>query len=126
MESGKISKALRCLSDAAKCGVLSKFDKVTIKGKNWTVLDLLQEKHPCSRKDLKIIGIRSKKSGFAVPSSYFLKIIGSEIRRAAMETNGSCGPSGLDAGEWRHHKKPPQSVFANQCQILRSESPSKN
>ena len=54
MESDKISNAVRCLSDDAKGGVLS--DKVTIKGNNCTVIDLLQEKHPCSQKaDLKYV-----------------------------------------------------------------------
>ena len=48
MESGKISNALRCLSDDAKGGVISISDKVTIKGKTFTLVDLLQEKHPCS------------------------------------------------------------------------------
>ena len=50
MESGKISNALRCLSVDAKGGVLSTSDKVTIKRQNYTVLNFLQEKHPCSQK----------------------------------------------------------------------------
>ena len=50
MESGKISNALRCLSEDAKGGVLSTSDKMTNKGKNCTVLNLLQEKYQCSQK----------------------------------------------------------------------------
>ena len=48
---GKISNALRCLSEDAKVGVLSTSDKATIERKNCTVLDFLQEKQPCSQKD---------------------------------------------------------------------------
>ena len=45
MESGKIH-----------CGVQSTSDKLTIKGKNCIVLDLLQEKLPCSQKaDIKYV-----------------------------------------------------------------------
>ena len=41
-----------------------------------------------------------EKSGFAVPSFFFLKKInGFEKKRAGMKTNGSPGLSGLDAGE---------------------------
>ena len=50
MESGKISRALRCLPDDAKGGVISASYKMFIEGRNCTVLDLLQEKHPCSQK----------------------------------------------------------------------------
>ena len=48
---GKISNALRCLSEDAMGGVLSTSNKVTIERKNCTVLDFLQEKKPCSQKD---------------------------------------------------------------------------
>ena len=50
MESGKKSNALRCLSDDAKGDVLPTYEKVLITRTNCTVLDLIQEKHPCSRK----------------------------------------------------------------------------
>ena len=102
MESAKISNALRCLSDDAKGGVLSTSDKVTIKGKNCTVLDLLQEKHPCSQiADLKNVVTDLKNRDLPFHPSSLDKINGSEIKRTTMKTNGSHGPSGLDAGEWR-------------------------
>ena len=50
MESGKILNALQCLSNNAKGSVLSTSDKVINKGKTCTVLELLQENHPCSQK----------------------------------------------------------------------------
>ena len=82
--------------------MLSTSDKSNIKGKNWTILDLLQEKHPCGQKvDLKYVVNDLKNRDLPFHSSIFEKINGSEVKRAAMKTNGSHGPSGLDAGEWR-------------------------
>ena len=84
MESGKISDASRCLSDDAKGGVLSTSDKVTIRVKNCTVLDFLQEKHPCRQKvDLKYVITDLKSRDLPFHASIFEKINGSEIKRAA-------------------------------------------
>ena len=72
MESGNISNALQCLSDDAKGGVLSTSNKVTIKGKNCTVLDLLQEKHPCSQKvDRKYVVTDLKNRDLPFHTSFF-------------------------------------------------------
>ena len=102
MVSCKISNVLRCLSDNAKGGVLSTSNKVTIKGKKRTVLDLLQEKHPCSQKAApKYVVTDLRNWDLPFHPSIFEKINGSEIKRAAMKINGSHDPSGLDAGEWR-------------------------
>ena len=93
---------LRCLSDVAKRGVLSTSDKVSIKRKNCTVLDLLQEKHPCSQKAaLKYIVTDLENRRLPFHPSIFEKINSSEIKRAAMKTIGSHGPSDFDAREWR-------------------------
>ena len=101
-ESVKISNALRCLSEDAKGGVLSTSHRVTIKGKNCTVLDPLQEKHPCSQKaDLKYLVNHLKNQDLPFHPSIFEKINDSETKLAAMKTNRSHAPSGLDAGKWR-------------------------
>ena len=104
MVSGEISNALRCLSDIANGGVLSISGKVTVKRKNCTVLDLLQEKHPFSQKsNLKYVITDLKIGDLSFHPTIFEKISGSEIKRAAMKTNGSHGASGLDAGEWKRN-----------------------
>ena len=46
MTEGKISNAIRQITDENKGGILSLKDTVTKDGKTKTVLDILQEKHP--------------------------------------------------------------------------------
>ena len=72
------------------------------KEKNCTILDLLQEKLPCCQTaDLKYVVSVQKNWHLPFHLSLFENINGSEIKRAAMKTNGSHGPSGLDAGKQR-------------------------
>ena len=100
MESVKISNALRCLSDEVKGGVLSASDKVNMKGKNCTVLDLLQKNYLCSQKvDPKYVVTDLRKCDLPFHPSFFEKINGCEIKRGAMIINSSHGSSGFDAGE---------------------------
>ena len=49
MTTGRISSAIRCLSEDVKGGNLSTTEKVTVGGKTRTVLDFLHEKHPKSQ-----------------------------------------------------------------------------
>ena len=96
MCQGKISSALKCLSDHQKGGILSLKEKIGEK----TVLDLLKEKHP-SPGTLEEDFITDKVDTLPYHDSIFDKINAATIRKAAMRTHGSLGPSGLDADEWR-------------------------
>ena len=60
-----------------RCAMLSTSDKVTIKGKNCTVLDLLQEKRPCIQKvDLNYLVTDLKNRDLPFRPSIFEKING--------------------------------------------------
>ena len=96
MSTGKISSAIAKLTDTSK-GVLS-LDEI-VKGK--TVEQTLIEKHPQSKPiDENYI---TPVSDETIPfhPSIFDQINGQHIKKAAMRTHGSHGPSGLDANEWR-------------------------
>ena len=96
MITGKISSAIAKLTDTSK-GVLSLNE--IVKGK--TVEQTLIEKHPPSKPiDENYI---TPVSNETIPfhPSIFDQINGQHIKKAAMGTHISHGPSGLDANEWR-------------------------
>ena len=96
MHSGKLSNALQCLSNSNKSGVLNLNEKIGDK----SVLDYLEEKHPAPEKNEKPLCHQSIRiSNTCIPP--LKKINAPSIRRAAMKTHDSHGPSGLDANEWR-------------------------
>ena len=96
MNFGKISSAIAKLTDTSK-GVLS-LDEI-VKGK--TVEQTLIEKHPQSEpiNENYITPVSNETIPFH--PSIFDQINGQHIKKAAMRTHGSHGPSGLDANEWR-------------------------
>ena len=96
MNTGKISSSIPKLRDTSK-GVLSR-DEI-VKGK--TVEQTLIEKHPTSKPiDENYITPVSNETTLFHPS-IFDQINGQHIKKAAMRTHGSHGPTGLDANEWR-------------------------
>ena len=69
--------------------MLSTSDKKIIKAKNSAVLDL-QDEHLCSQKDdLKYVVTNLKIRDLRFHPSVYEKVNGSEIKRAALKTNGS-------------------------------------
>ena len=96
MCQGKISSALKCLSDHQRGGILSLKEKIGDK----TVLELLKEKQPSPGK-LEEDSITDEVDTFPYYDSIFDKINAATIRKAAMRTHSSNWPSGLDADEWR-------------------------
>ena len=96
MNTGKISSAIAKLTDTSK-GVLSLGE--IVKGK--TVEQTLIEKHPPSEpiNENYITPVSNETIPFH--PSIFDQINGQHIKKAAMRTHGSHGPSGLDANEWR-------------------------
>ena len=96
MNTGKITSAIAKLTDTSK-GVLS-LDEI-FKGK--TVEQTLIEKHPPSKPiDENYITPVSNET-ILFNQSLFDQINGQHIKKAAMRTHGSHGPSGLDSNEWR-------------------------
>ena len=93
----KISNAIRSLTEEAKNGVVSLTDKIDKK----TVLDVLREKHPEPCKaNLNYLVINEQPKSLPYHQSIFEKLNASIVRRPAMKTHGSHGPSGIDANEW--------------------------
>ena len=96
MNTGKISSAIAKLTNTSK-GVLS-LDEIV---KGTTVEQTLVEKDPRSEPiDENYI---TPVSNETIPfhPSIFDQINGQHIKKAAMRTHGSHGPSDLDANEWR-------------------------
>ena len=96
INTGKISSAIAKLTDTSK-GVLS-LDEI-VKGK--TVEQTPVAKHPPSEpiNENYITPVSNETIPFH--PSIFDQINGQPIKKAAMRTHGSHGPSGLDANEWR-------------------------
>ena len=101
MTAGKISNAIRCLTDESKGGVLSINEKVPVNGGTKTVLEILHEKHPKSAEMNPDYITKPDQNTLPYHPSIFDRINGPTIRKAALKTHGSHGPSGLDAQEWR-------------------------
>ena len=98
MLQGKVHSAMRFLSDNQGSGVLDLDENVDA---SKTVRDVLAEKHPSGReiKEEALIG-----NGEEPPTPHpvlFEQLTGQSIRAAALRTQGSAGPSGIDAAGWR-------------------------
>ena len=96
MNTGKISSAIAKLTDTSK-GVLS-LDEIV---KSKTVEQTLIEKHPPSEPINENYNTPVSNETIPFHPSIFDQINGQHIKKAAMRTHGSHGPSGLDANEWR-------------------------
>ena len=97
MSPGKISKAILVLSDEHKDGVLAPTD--LIDGR--PVLEILRDKHPEGQ--LAESNCIQSQHPRTLPYHPAVsdKISARLVRRHAMKTHGSAGPSGLDADDWR-------------------------
>ena len=96
MNTGEILSAIAKLKDPSK-SVLS-LDEI-IKGK--TVEQTLIEKHPSSEPIEENYSTPVSNETIRFHPSIFDQINGQHIKKAAMRTHGSHGPSALDANEWR-------------------------
>ena len=96
MSRGKISNAIRVLLDEHKGGVLTPSN--LIDGR--PVLETLRNKHP-EGQPLEPNCIQSQHPRtFPNHHAVFDKISARLVRRHAMKTHGSVGPSGLDAADY--------------------------
>ena len=94
----KIFNAIWSLRDEAKGCFISFTDIIEMK----TVLDVLREKHLEQRKaNLNYLVSNERPKGLPYHQSTFEKLNASMVRKPAMKTHGSLGPSGLDSNKWR-------------------------
>lgn len=106
---GNIAGALRLLSSTgASAGVLPLSDTITgSDGTARTVRDILRDKHPGAAPATSASLLPSAIDPLASHASspfhpvMFDQITGDLIRNAALRTEGSAGPSGIDAAGWR-------------------------
>ena len=91
MMEGKVNAALRVLDEEQSGGVLPLSE---------AVLKDLQNKHPLSEPPNPTVMIDGEIP--LVDPTLFSNIDESSIAKAAMNTKGAAGPSGLDALAWRH------------------------
>ena len=97
MSRGKISNAIRVLSDEHKGGVLAPTD--LIDGR--PVLEILRDKRPEGQPFEPNCIQRQHPSTLPYHPAVFDKISAILVRKHAVKTHGGAGPSGLDANEWR-------------------------
>ena len=97
MSTGKISATIRCLSDQKTKGVLPQSE--VIEGK--TVLSILKEKHTQAKTANTNFITEVSEDTMPYHPSIIEQINAKTIRKSTLKTNGSHGPSGLDACEWR-------------------------
>ena len=98
MSKGKISNAIRCLTEELKGGPLSTTQIV----EGQSVMNILEQKHPNPKPaDDSYLERNCYEETLPYHPTIFDKIDSSAIKRSAMKTNGSHGPSGLNADEWR-------------------------
>ena len=98
MNTGKLSSAIEKLTDTSK-GVLS-LDEI-VKGK--TVEQTLIEKHSPSKPIDENYTTPVSNETIPFHPSVFDQKNGQHIKKAAMRTHGSHGPTGLDANEWKRN-----------------------
>ena len=99
---GNVRGALRVLSQAPSGGVLSLESLVDSNGEQRSVRDILKDKHPHAGEVLADAVVDENYDGSPLfHSVLFEKITASSIRSAALRTEGSAGPSGIDATGWR-------------------------
>ncbi len=104
MLHGNIRGALRVIANSSSGGVLPLSDTMTgSDGIQRSVHDILKEKHPpgAAATPASIIDESEATESLPFHPVVFEKITGSQIRSAALRTEGAAGPSGIDAAGWR-------------------------
>ena len=100
---GNVRGALRVLSQAPSGGIHSLQAQLDVNGEQRSVLDIPKDKHPQLPAEACADAFVDE-GATEVPPFHpvlFDKITGEAIRHAALRTEGSSGPSGIDATGWR-------------------------
>ena len=102
MLEGKCKAAINLLTESTRGGCL-KLDTVipSEHSKQFIVLDALLEKHPANQAASPDIILMNSSTPPTPHPIIFDSIDASTIRAAALHTDGSAGPSGIDARGWR-------------------------
>lgn len=99
---GNVRGALRVLSQAPSGGVLSLESRIDLDGEERSVRDILKDKHPRAEEVLaRAVVDENYKGSPSFHPVLFEKITAASVRNAALRTEGSAGPSGIDATGWR-------------------------
>ena len=99
---GNVRGALRVLSNSTSGGALSLSETlVDSDGSLKSVREVLAEKHPNPGPMVKDALLQDKQDFPSTHSVIFDGLTGDVIRRAALRTEGSAGPSAIDASGWR-------------------------
>ena len=116
MKKGKVKTAMRLLS-SSEASILSIHDETrNTSGESVSVLDELISKHP-ARSDVNPSAVLADHEG-DFHHVVFDCIDAESIRNAALRTNGSAGPSGVDAQFWKRICSSFQSVSDDLCSSL--------
>ena len=113
MHEGDVKSALRMTSTQDKGMPMNVSDSI---GDNETVFDALCQKHP-EKKPLTPSAITNDSATNFHPV-IFEEITGDFIRNIVLHTQGSAGPSGLDAKEWKHLCTSFQSASDSLCDAI--------
>ena len=100
---GKMRAALRLLSQDNNGAPLPLDSQVETNRTHKSVREVLQEKHPCQQhaKSAALIDQNTRQPTDEPHPILFEKIDGQLIRSMALRTDGSAGPSGMDAAAWK-------------------------
>ena len=113
MSHGKISNAIRVLSDGHKGGVLAPTNLIDSR----SVLEILRDNHP-EWQPLEPNCIQSKHPRtLPYHPPFFDKISARLVQKHAMKTHGSAGPSGLDVVDCRRLLSAFGQTPTNLCQV---------
>ena len=114
MSRGKISNAIRVLSDERKGGLLAPTDRIDGR----PVLEILRDKHP-EGQPLEPNCIQSQHlRTLLYHPGVFDKISARLVRKHAMKTHGSAGTSVLDADDWRRLLSAFGQTSTNLCKLV--------
>ena len=119
MSSGKVNKALRCLSKNVSGGVLAMDDMIPASSNgstHRTTRDILVEKHPPGKPAHQNYMLQDT----PVPTNNILfeNLTAESILKATLKTNGAAGLSGLDAYAWRRLCSSFKSASKELCSAL--------
>ena len=97
---GKVKSALRLLSSDSRGTPLSLDKEITSSTGSDTIRDILHKKHPPSR-PVYPSAILPEEAPSSTHPILLESITGQLVRTTAIHTEGTAGPSGLDAADWR-------------------------
>ena len=122
ISNGKVRGALRFLSRKNSGGVLRLEEMVPDKTGEETVLrsvhEILKDKHPTSSLPIPCTLLHSEEDQDSTNFILFDTLNHEAILNSSLHTQGSAGPSGLDAQAWRHLCSSFKHASTNLCTAL--------